>query len=164
MSSAGAPDPKDPRFRAFRGGAWAVYLVVAVGFSLLVTYSVTRSVWLMTPGRPAATARLELDACRELAHGLAAQLEARRKGLSELDGGFAAFNRQWADFRLQWLNELRQTEAQCDVDDPARRSLRLAFARLEQVADAYAIHATQFAGQVHPAVRAFERALDGAEP
>ncbi len=161
MAEPAAPDPKDPKLRPFRGLAWALYLVVAIGFSLMVTYSVTRSVWQMTPQRPlgADSVRLDPSACRDIARSLAAELEARRRSLGEQDGSVASFDARWAQFRLGWLQRLREAEVQCWVEDADRGALKRVFAKLEQLGDLYAIHGTQYAGQVNPARQALEQAL-----
>lgn len=161
MAAPAAPDPKDPTLRPFRGLAWGLYLLVAVGFSLMVTYSVTRSVWLMTPQRelPVDTVQLEPQLCRDLGRRLAGELEDRRRLMGGLDGSVAAFDARWAEFRLRWLKELRAAEVSCDVEREDRRALKRLFAKLEQLGDVYAIHGTQYASQVNPARQAFEDAL-----
>lgn len=159
-----APDPKDPRFRPYRAAAWALYLVVAVGFSLLVTVSVYKSVLEMTPDRPrVAGETLTVAQCVEEARSLWDELELRRRNLGAAEQA-RHVDQAWSDFRMSWLRREREIEARCAVDAPGREKVRVLFSRLEEVLDNYTTATVQFAGGVGPSVDAFKKALDEARP
>lgn len=153
---ARANDPKDPRFRRFRFGAYAFYILVVSVFCLLLIISVFRSVKEMTPKAAAESrTRLSVRACVEGANGLWLRLDDRRKAFSsthpakQVDQGFT-------QFRVQWLRELRDLQAKCAVDLPARKDLRELFERLEKVDDLYMTHAVQYAGEIGPEIDKLE--------
>lgn len=152
---AGA-DPRDPRFKNFRRAALGVYLVFAVVFSVLIIFSVFKSVLEMTPERPQFSgAALPEDECLRQARTLYGQLEEQR-------GHFADFpsvdaEKRFVDFRLTWLERARRVEAQCATSERPR--LAPVFASLERVMDLYATSSAQFAGAMGPALDALERTL-----
>ena len=151
-----ADDPKDPRFRPFRGAAWAVYLVVACGFSSLIIFSVFKSVLSMTPEAPAFVGTpLDEGQCLGEARALFAELEARRKGLAE-SSEIAHADQAFLSFRVEWLTRKRATEARC-VASPRAVA---AFASLDRVVDLYTTASVQFAGGVGPATDEFKALVE----
>ncbi|MBL8920746.1 MAG: hypothetical protein JNJ54_17920 [Myxococcaceae bacterium] len=152
-----APAP-DPRLRPFRGAAWALYLVVSVGFSSLVIFSVTKSVFEMSPGRPEAVPVQTPAVCASRLTALFEELEAERRNLSSI-GKAAEADQRWMTFRNGWMVRMRALEAECALDEPLRSELKIAFTRLHQVMDLATVQATQVAGQLGPALDAFRAAL-----
>lgn len=151
------PDPKDPRFRPFRAFAWATYLVVATVFSLLVTVSVVRSVWRMTPPELPPAPEWSAGDCVRTAKALFDELESQRRRLT--DGATVRrADADWLEFRSEWLGRYRQSEAHCH--EPKARA---AFVRLEEVLDLYTTGAVQLAGEMGPTLDAFRAALDAAQ-
>ncbi|MFO0596009.1 MAG: hypothetical protein U0228_11910 [Myxococcaceae bacterium] len=152
-------DPKDPRFRPFRAASWALYLVVAVGFSSLVIFSVFKSVLSMTPGRPAFAGEVLTEAqCLANAKLLFTELEGRRKGLAEFPDITHA-DQAFLTFRVDWMTRKKALEAQCALEQ--RSQLRATFASLERVMDLYTTASVQFSGGVGPATDELKRQLDG---
>lgn len=151
-------DPKDPRFRPYRGLAWAVYLTVAVGFSSLIIYSVFKSVLTMTPDAPTSVGSpLDEAQCLARAKTLFDELEVHRKSLADAPDTSRA-DQAFLDFRLDWLKRKRDTEARCGLD--ARPRAQKAFASLERVLDLYTTASVQFAGGVGPAIDEFKSVVD----
>lgn len=162
MAKREASADPDLRLRKFRIGAYATYLVVVGGFSLLVIISVIRSVSAMTPRRlPTRDRVLSMRECLEWAERLWSELEGRRKGLSARAPAEEADN-AWTEFRVKWLERHRQTEAMCAVSAEGRSALRPVFARLDRLMDLYTIHAVQFAGELGPTVDSLKTALEVA--
>lgn len=152
-----APAP-DPKLRPFRGAAWAFYLFVSVGFSSLVIFSVTRSVFEMSPDRPRASSVQAPAVCASRLRTLFDELEAERRNLST-SGKAAEADQRWMTFRNGWMVRMRALEAECALDDPLRAELKVAFSRLNQVMDLATVEATQVAGQLGPALDALRAAL-----
>lgn len=156
-----APPPKDPRFRPFRAVSWAVYLVVAVGFSSLIIYSVFRSVLNMTPSRPPSGGPLLAEAeCVTRARALFDELERERRALTEVAPTRQA-DQRFLKFRVDWHTRQQQLESQCAAGERPR--LKRAFATLDRLLDLYTTATVQFSGAVGPAVDELRRQLDGAE-
>ncbi|GMU61673.1 MAG: hypothetical protein AMXMBFR34_34360 [Myxococcaceae bacterium] len=154
-------DPKDPRFRPFRTAAWALYLLVAVGFSLLVIYSVFKSVFAMTPERPAPAGQLlSLAECTGKARALIDRLELQRRDFAAPEATRA--DQRFLDFRVGWLKEKRAVEAQCGLSEPGRERLSRAFGELERLMDLYTTSAVQYSGAVAPTLETLKRDLDEA--
>ncbi|MFZ5442841.1 MAG: hypothetical protein ACOZQL_22740 [Myxococcota bacterium] len=152
-----APDPKDPRFRRFRGAAWVAYLVFAVGFSSLIIYSVFRSVLQMTPDTPPASGVSKSETeCLEGARALFVELEQQRKNLAEAPVVRGA-DQTFLHFRVDWLQRKRNLEAQCGLE--AREKARLAFASLDRAMDLYTTASVQFTGGVGPTVDELKQRL-----
>lgn len=153
-----ANDPKDPRFRTFRGVSWVVYLVFSVGFSSLIIYSVFSSVLSMTPETPPALgASMTEGECMSQARALFAELEQQRKALAEapvVTGADQAFLK----FRIDWLTRKRAIEAKCGLD--AREKARAAFSSLDRVMDLYTTASVQFTGGVGPKVDELKKQLE----
>jgi hypothetical protein len=155
-------DPKDRRLRPFRIAAWAVYLSVAVSFSLLIVGSVVRSTAHMTPPRPRAVAeRLPVEGCVGQATQLFNQLEAERQRLGSAPQVTRA-DQSWTSFRLDWLTRERELEARCGLDEAGREALQPVFSELVDVLDAYTTATVQFSGGVGPKIEAFRRAAAAA--
>ena len=151
----------DPRLRPFRFAMWAIYLIVATTFSLMVTVSVVRSVLTMTPGMPPASSEvLPAADCANQVRALFWELDAQRQQLAREEGGAASADLRWARFRLGWLTRVRTLEARCAVEEKGRERLHEVFDRLERVLDLYTTHTIQFSGAVGPHVDDLKRALD----
>lgn len=153
----------DPKFRSFRIGMYAIYLVVVVVFSLLIAGSVVRSVVAMTPERhvgPAPT--LPLDECLSRARALWAELDERRKTLGGQSPAALA-DARWMDFRLDWLRRHREAEAKCVSASSERAEVAQVFRRLDKTMDLYTTHAVQFAGEIGPTLDALQKAFDSAQ-
>lgn len=152
-----AADPKDPRFRPWRGAAWVVYLVFSVGFSSLIIYSVFKSVLAMTPESPPAVgASKSEEDCLAEARGLFVELEGQRKGLAEAPVVTSA-DQAFLHFRVDWLQRKRNLEAQCGLD--RREKARAAFASLDRAMDLYTTASVQFTGGVGPTVDELKKRL-----
>lgn len=159
---ARAPASRDPRFRPYRAAVIGVYLVVVSVFALLITVSVVRSVWSMTPRRePVRTATLDREACTARASELGDGLEERRRALSSVAPASRA-DALWMSFRVEWLDRLRQAERSCGVDAPGREDLARLFRQLEHLEDLYTTSAVQYSGEVGPALDRFHRMLAAA--
>ncbi len=162
MATEKKTPPKDPRFRPFRFAAYALYLVVVSVFSVGIIVSVFKSVIAMSPARVAdATSVLTPRECVEGLDKLWARLEDERRDFTRTQPA-KGVDEEFTRFRVDWMRDFRELEGQCAVEARARRPLRTAFKRLEQVADGYTIHATQYAGEVGPLVDRFIRSLDAA--
>jgi len=156
------PAPKEPRLRPFRAAAYTVYLTLVVGFCLLVIVSVVRSVQHMTPAHlPPEESLLTVRECVDRADGLYRNLEEARRSL-EAGGAARGAAVRWSDFRVQWLEQLRQLEAQCSPQSRARLVLAPVFAELEKLMDLYTTHAVQFAGELGPTVDRLRQSLEKA--
>lgn len=163
MSEKPASDPKDPRFRPFRTAAWAVYLVVAVGFSSLIIYSVFSSVFRMTPGRPTGITDIMTEKdCAIEARALLADLDEHRKALFA-DKDTRTADQRFLPFRNDLLRRKKLLEARCAIDAKERAALRDMFATLDQVLDLYTTSTVQFAGGVGPALDSLKEQLDAIE-
>jgi hypothetical protein len=146
------------QFKGARRFALAVYLVVAVGYSCAVIYSVFRSVFQHSPGRQAATAVVaDANLCRTEFTALFSQLRAERQQLYALKS--EALERTWMSKRLELLTHKRALESACDIGKSAAPELNEASARLESLIDATTIAATQFANQLAPLESQFLRAV-----
>ncbi|MEW5740472.1 MAG: hypothetical protein AB1938_16210 [Myxococcota bacterium] len=158
MSTA---DPKDPRFRPYRTVAWALYLLLAVGFSSLVVFSVFKSVFAMTPDRPEPSGQaLPVVQCTAGARALIDRLEVQRRGFSDNEPTKA--DQRFLEFRVGWLKDKRALEAQCGLSEPGREKLSAAFGKLERLVDLYTTASVQYAGAVAPTLEALKRDLDEA--
>ncbi|MFZ5471769.1 MAG: hypothetical protein ACOZIN_20260 [Myxococcota bacterium] len=157
---AGTDKPeRDPRFKPYRVAMYAVYLAFVGTFSSLVIVSVVRSVRAMTPGRqPSIEEVLTVPECLDRAQELWEELDARRAALTQ-DAPASQADEAWATFRVKWLTNQRQAEADCAVGWRDRAQLRQVFRRLDQAMDLYTTHAVQYAGEVGPTVDAFRAAL-----
>lgn len=157
-SPAPAPDPKDPRFRSFRGGAWALYLFFAVGFSSLIIYSVFVSVLKMTPGRPSTSEIVSEGECLRDARVLFTELEQFRKDTTS-SPDIAHADQRFLTFRQPWIQRKRALEAKCGLD--SRANLKAMFASLERALDLYTTATIQFAGGVGPTIDELKKQLEG---
>ena len=162
MATQKQTNPKDPRFRPFRAAAYAIYLVVVSIFSVGIVISVFKSVVAMSPRRPAEVPGIFTPReCVEQLDGLWARLEEERRDFTRTQPA-KGVDEEFTRFRVEWMRDFRQLEGKCALDARARRPLKTAFRRLEQVADGYTIHATQYAGEVGPLVDRFIKSLDAA--
>jgi hypothetical protein len=151
-------DPKEPRYRPYRGLAWAGYLVFAVGFSSLIVFSVFKSVLAMTPEPPAyAGAPLDEIQCFNEAKNLFNELESHRKGLAD-SKEIVKSDQAFLEFRLEWLTRKRSVEARCGLD--SRPRTKAAYDSLDRVMDLYTTASVQFAGAVGPATDEFKNLVD----
>jgi hypothetical protein len=150
---------KDPRYRPYRAAAYGLYLVVVCTFSMLVIVSVVRSVRAMSPGQPQVRGEsLPSAQCLARAQTLWSDLEAERRTFSEAKDGRTLVE-GWQTFRLEWLRRLREDQARCAVDAPQRKALRKVFDSLERIGELYTTSATQYAGEIAPAVKRFHEAV-----
>jgi hypothetical protein len=157
------PDSRDPRFRRFRTAAWALYFMVAVGFSSLVIYSVFRSVVAMSPGRPAFAGQvLPVAECTAQARDLLERLDAQRRDFFQPPATEA--DRRFLAFRGTWLEDKRALEARCGMGKPGREKLAAVLDELERLLDLYTTSSVQYAGAVGPTVESLRRRLDEAAP
>ncbi len=157
MSNA-APDPKDPQFRSFRGGAWVLYLTFAVGFSTLIIVSVFKSVLAMSPEQPTTTQVSSEAECLRDGRSLFLELEQYRKDYTN-GSDVAHADQRFLKFRVSWLQQKRAFEARCAVE--SRPAVKAAFSSLERVLDLYTTSSVQFSGGVGPAVDELKQQLDG---
>ncbi len=153
--------PTQAQLRPYRGAAWALYLVVAVGFSSLVIYSVTKSVFQMSPDRPAPATAKSVEVCAAGLTALYDTLEGERQKLTAPRASEA--DRRWLTFRTGWMVRLRELEAECALEESERSELKVAFTGLNKVMDLSTVEATQLAGQLGPALDTFRQQL-GALP
>lgn len=152
---------QDVRFRRFRAVSLAVYLVFTIGFSSLVTVSVFRSVFAMSPKPPAVAQALSMQECAAKARSLFDELDGHRRNLSQ-QPEVVSSDLRWSRFRLDWLTRTRQVEAQCSLHEASREKLKIAFRELDHLLDLFTVHAVQFAGEIGPSLDATRRALDAA--
>lgn len=154
---------KDPKLRPFRVAAYALYLGVVGIFSVLVIVSVVRSVWAMSPGVPEVHGEaLPTRVCLEKADALWQRLDGERRTFSAARNA-STLVAGWQQFRLDWLRDLRQVQARCGAESPERERLARVFDRLERVADLYTTSATQYGGEIAPAVAAYRKAVEQAK-
>ncbi len=151
-------DPKDPRFRPFRAASWALYLVVAVGFSSLIIVSVYRSVLAMTPDHPEGiTERYGEAECLERSRALFSELEAQRRGLADGAEPRKA-DQRFLRFRVQWLERKADLDVRCEPKERPR--VRAVLASLDRLMDLYTTSSVQFTGTTAPTLESLRRELD----
>ncbi len=154
-----ADNRADPKFRTFRVVTLAVYLTFSVGFSSLIIWSVFRSVIAMTPGAAAATnERLTEAECGAQLSTLFDELDGRRRHAS-VEPNASDSDLRWGHFRTDWLTRLKALQSRCEVNDPSRAKLKVAFERLDHLLDLYTVQAVQFAGEIGPSLDAAKTAL-----
>ena len=158
-----APQPSnDPRLRPFRVAAYSGYLVVVIGFCLMIIVNVFRSVFSMSPGhRPPAEPTLTVRECLDGAEGLWRQMDEHRRDLTRQSPVRDA-DAEWSRFRVGWVERLRDLESRCAVESHSRESLKGVFQRLDRLMDLYTTHAVQFAGEIGGSVDELKKALDEA--
>ena len=158
-SAKGAPDP---RYRPFRIGAYALYLVVVSAVSLLVIKSVVSSVIRMTPGRkPPAEQTLTVAECLQRAEALFHELESERARVSASTPA-ARSDQAWEQFRVGWIERYRDAESRCALESRSRPSLREVYDRLSRVMDLFTTSSVQYAGEAGPGVDEFRASLEVA--
>ena len=163
MARPAKESPRNPLYRPFRIAAYALYLVVVVGFSGMLIVSVVRSVIAMTPEVASGGQRvLTVQECMDQASALWQQLDAQRQQLSR-EVPAKTTGEKWSRFRVRWLGQLREVQSLCALESRARKPLRRAFERLEHLQDLYMTHAVQFAGEIGPTLDEFRGALDAAK-
>jgi len=147
-----AAPARDPRFRPFRIAAYALYLVVVSGFSLLVIRSVAGSVVTMTPKPlPPAEVTLSVRECLQRAEGLFGEMQREHAKLLDT---LPATNSDdvWNEYRVGWMKRYREAEAACALHSQARVHIRKVYDRLSLVMDLYTTAAVQYAGEMGGAV------------
>src|SRR4051794_14946852 len=169
MATTATPGPKgggkgalDPRFRPFRIGAYAFYLVVVSAVSLLVIRSVVGSVIKMTPGRrPDAEPTLTVGECLQRSESLFQELESER---ARLTSAFPASRTDdnWVRFRVSWKERYRDAESHCALESRSRQSLRKVYEKLSRVMDLFTTSAVQYAGEAGPGVDELRASLEAA--
>jgi len=153
---------RDPRYLPFRVAAYALYLVVVIVFSTLLISSVVRSVIAMTPGQSSTAGPvISVRACADRADDLWQQLDRQRQALSS-ESPAGATAQRWSEFRVAWLQRLRDAESSCALPTHSRRRLKTAFDRLEHLQDLYMTHAVQFAGEIGDTLDSFRLSLEAA--
>ncbi len=157
---ASSPPAKDPRYRPFRAVSWTVYLVISVGFSVLVTGSVIRSVWAMEPKTLPPGPPLAADACRDQARRLLDELEQQRVALAASPSPHRV-ELDWVPFRNDWAARFHQVKGQCVDGSRERAGLAALFDELEDASSRYTVIATQFAQQMGPGLERLREKLDG---
>ncbi len=141
---------------------YVAYVAICATFCGLVIFSVVRSVLEMSPRRRSdSDVTLSVRECVENANALWGDLEQHRKDLTT-NNPAATADQTWSSFRVSWLRQLRELDAQCATRAQAREPLRTLFKRLEQVMDLYTTHAVQYAGEVGSAVDKLRAAFDAA--
>lgn len=156
-------DPKDPRFRGFRTAVYGVYFLVVGVFCVLIVWSVFRSVIAMSPSRPRdLEGVLTVRECVSELDRMWGRLDDQRKRFSD-EKPSEKVDERFTRFRMEWIKELRELEGRCAVESNQRVELKRAFRRLEGLMDLYMTHAVQYAGEVGPAVDAFDKALEAAK-
>lgn len=156
-----AQNPKEPRFARYRLAMLALYLVMTIGFSVLIIWSVFRSVLAMSPATPVAGPTLSVAECSSKARGLFDELDARRRAVSS-EPDVTHADLRWNAFRLDWLGRSHQLESQCDLEEPSRAKLQAAFKQLDHSMELMTVNVGQFAGEVGPSLEAIRVALDDA--
>lgn len=151
-----ADDPKDPRFRPYRAVSLGIYLVVTIGFSCLIIFSVYRSVLNMTPDRPPVGELRTEDACLGDARALFAELELQRQ--QAVGQSVRSSDQRFLKFRVDWLRRKRVSEASCGLEN--RDRVRNAFSLLERALDLYSTASVQFAGTAGPTVDELKELLE----
>jgi hypothetical protein len=152
----------DKRLRPYRALAWGGYLTVAVGFSSLVIYSVTKSVFEMSFSQPTAPEMLSSEACAQQLKTRFDELENQRHQLTQEQVSLA--DQRWLVFRNAWMLRMRELEAACLRDHQDRAALGSAFISLHRVMDVATVEATQVAGQMGPALDIFRDRLEAVLP
>jgi len=152
-------DPRDPRFRPYRALTLGVYLVITVGFSCLIIFSVYRSVLQMTPDRPPAAELRSEEECLRDARQLFVELEQERKAQGD-QAVVVRSDQRFLHFRVEWLTRKRAVESHCALD--SRERCKAAFGSLDRMLDLYTTASVQFSGAVGPTVDAFKKQLDPA--
>jgi hypothetical protein len=143
---------QDPRYRPFRIAAYALYLVVVSGFSLLVIRGVYGSVVAMTPrALPAAEVTLSVRECLERAEGLFGDMQKEHAKLIDTVPAAQADD-VWDQFRVGWMERYRTAEASCALGSQSRARLRAVFEKLSRVMDLYTTAAVQYAGAMGGAI------------
>jgi len=161
-ASKSAKAAQDPRYRPFRIGMYALYLVVVSVFSLLVIRSVVGSVLKMTPPhRPPAEQTLTVSECLHRAEAMLHELEQERATLSTTFPA-ARTDDAWEKFRMGWMERFRDAESRCALESRSRGPLREVFSRLSKVMDLFTTSAVQYAGEAGGGVDAFRAALEAA--
>jgi hypothetical protein len=149
------------RLRPFRAAAYGVHVAAATAFCLFIIWNVVRSVRAMTPPLPPSPAKLaDVDTCSDRAQALWTALEERRRGLAEGTEPIRAAHQRWSEFRLEWLTQLRSTQAECSGAHPERAALGVLFQDLQRLEDLYSTHAVQYVGEIGPSVDRFQRDLE----
>lgn len=152
----------DPRYRPFRIGAYAFYLVVVSAFCLLVIRSVAGSVMRMTPSRrPPAEVTLSVSECLQRAEGLFLEMEREHARLSTAFPA-AKSDASWGQFRIGWMERYRDAESRCALQSQGRARAREVFERLSRVMDLFTTSAVQYAGEAGGAVDDLRAALEEA--
>ncbi len=157
-----AAPPSDQQLRPYRAVSWLAYLVMAVGFSSLVIFSVTKSVFSMTPARPGQVEALTEAQCADRLRALFVELDTERKAMGDTTARGA--DQRWLTFRNGWVGRSATLEAQCQLSDPARQPLKRAFALLNEVMDLSTIQSAQFEAQMGPSLDELRAQLEALQP
>ncbi len=132
-----------------------VYMLVAVGFCALVIGSVIRSLAQMAPRHPQGTmATLTVHECVAGANALRFALDQDLADARHADA--TRSDRDFMERRTAWLERERRLEGLCALQLPERLRLKKLFELLEVLLDRYTTATVQFAGEVEPAVHAYQ--------
>jgi hypothetical protein len=138
---------RDPRWRPFRVATLTVYLIISVGFSFLVIYSVFKSVFEMTPGGvqsgPEVYTQLQ---CARGAEAMLEELEAQRRAYAAPEAAVA--DHRFLEFRIDWLTRLRRLQGGCGLERQERADLRRSLGALDRLVDLYTTESVQFASSI----------------
>ena len=157
--SAPVEDPRDPKYRPYRAISLGIYLTVTIVFSILIIFSVYRSVLRMTPELPPPGDIQSEAACLRDVKQLFVELEAQRKVQGD-QPDVAHSDQRFLQYRVEWLTRKRALESRCALDN--RQAVKKAFDSLDRVLDLYTTASTQFSGSVGPAVDDFKKQVEPA--
>ena len=152
----------DSRWRAFRVGALGFHLVFSVGFSVLVTYSVFKSVLEMSPGpaRPGPQIFTHSQ-CVKGAKAMLDELEGQRRAYTS--GSAAQADHRFLEFRIDWLGRKRRLESGCGLEKEDRGDLKELFGELDGLVNLYTTESVQFAGSIGGEIDRAKRLIDRLE-
>ena len=157
------PNPKNPKYRPYRIFAYAVYIVVVIGFSLNVIVNVVRSVMVMNPGkRPPSEMTFTVRECLDGAEKLWRELDGQRQGMASRVPA-RNVDQDWSQFRAAWMDQFRDIESRCALNSRSREALKRVYERLDHIQDLYTTHAVQFAGEIGGAIDRYRAAVQAVK-
>ena len=152
----------DPRWRPIRVAALGVYLVFSVGFSLLVIYSVYKSVLEMTPGSARPGPEIyTASQCVKGAQAMFTELEGQRQAYTA--GSATQADHRFLEFRIDWITRKHRLESGCGLERRERGELRHLFKALDGLVDLYTTESVQFAGAIGPDVEEVRQLIERLE-
>ncbi len=149
----------DSRWRPFRMGALGFHLVFSVGFSLLIIYSVFKSVLEMSPGPAHAGPEIyTFTQCVKGGQAMFDELEGQRRAYTS--GSAAQADHRFLEFRIDWLARKRRLESGCGLERSGRGDLRALFGALDGLVNLYTTESVQFSGAIGADVDRVKRLFD----